>query len=441
MTIKIDPQLRDSLILRIADGLKHVKFEFGSDVFPSSFRWALELNKLLNEESLSKILKFCGSDGIADFLYSEVSRFVTDNSSQLEETEPDFLTEVDEFADPIVAARNLVDSMLALPRSYRVTVTMPRLMAKATSQFLTRCKLRDGFELLRGLELPADFPLQTGNNDRDRYLIPSRTGNEGNGDAISYAPSDDGLYLEQRLSGYVGDRDSTPVLAEAADNLRCLLGACTAVGLTQFFSFGLAETSSARFVVHRMHNKKAEIVHTEELPTDLLSFYSRAYVRQRPDDVPLAQFQKDWTNRLELVQRAFGDTDHCRRLYTACVWYLRSHLSADTLDSLLESTISIEALLGDRQPNDRGPLSDLLGNRCAYLLGRSVTERGQILESFKRIYKLRSNIVHTGKHSIEPLERRTIRESRELCGKIIRRELHLNFKASSQDAAAGDLLP
>lgn len=60
------------------------------------------------------------------------------------------------------------------------------------------------------------------------------------------------------------------------------------------------------------------------------------------------------------------------------------------LDQLLWHTVAIEALLGERGPS----LTNTLARRCGSVLGCTKTERTRIRDSLRKIYDLRSDVVH-----------------------------------------------
>ena len=72
------------------------------------------------------------------------------------------------------------------------------------------------------------------------------------------------------------------------------------------------------------------------------------------------------------------------------VKYLVKAFFAFELDQLLWHTVAIEALLGERGPS----LKNTLARRCGSVLGCTKDERTKIRDSFRKIYDLRSDIVH-----------------------------------------------
>ena len=87
-------------------------------------------------------------------------------------------------------------------------------------------------------------------------------------------------------------------------------------------------------------------------------------------------------------------------------------------------------LLGDRETADSVGLTKLLGNRCAYLLGSTREGRQRIIEEFVEVYRVRSAIVHGGKHRLDKKDRNATNICLRLCASVISKELDLH---NSQD--------
>jgi hypothetical protein len=64
-------------------------------------------------------------------------------------------------------------------------------------------------------------------------------------------------------------------------------------------------------------------------------------------------------------------------------------------------------------------------NRCAYLIGTSQEDRINLLDAFNQIYRVRSQIVHSGKHRFTADERSLFFRLRWMCRRVISKELDL----------------
>jgi hypothetical protein len=112
---------------------------------------------------------------------------------------------------------------------------------------------------------------------------------------------------------------------------------------------------------------------------------------------------------LNVCSAVFAHSDETDRIIRAGRWLFDS---------------SLEILLGDRgNSSNELRLSELLGNRCAYLVGETRTARDEIMADFKKIYEVRSRIVHSGHSRLSNKDRELFYKLRGLCGAAISREI------------------
>lgn len=285
---------------------------------------------------------------------------------------------------------------------------------------LDEFELGPGIWIIRGDRLAEDFALSYDIETRDRRIHKSIDDN------LLAEPSEKYAYLVQQRSGYIGQQKEPPVVAEFKTLWRQSLGALLAVGAIDSPGWRREPFEGAMFA-HRM-NGEPGIVFAEPLSPQLRAFYTEMSLAEEAREEALKSASARIKKRLDAAKSAFALTEHGRRLSVAAIWYLRSHISGDSLDGLLESTIALEALLGGG--NSEGTkLSSLLGNRCAYLIGKSVKDRENILSKFSEIYTLRSKIVHEGHHKFSKTERDLLTFSRNLCRKALVREMTIAVSA------------
>lgn len=75
--------------------------------------------------------------------------------------------------------------------------------------------------------------------------------------------------------------------------------------------------------------------------------------------------------------------------------------------------MTLEALLGEEEESIDVGTAALLANRLAFMIGGSPSERADIIKTFKRLYRLRSEIVHSGKATLSDDEREALNQLRE----------------------------
>ena len=79
-------------------------------------------------------------------------------------------------------------------------------------------------------------------------------------------------------------------------------------------------------------------------------------------------------------------------IVSAIDWCIQSEINLDKTMAFIQTCMGLEALLGDN--SNEGGLTLTLTDRCAYLIGKGMSERSEIKKQFKAIYQLRSKLVH-----------------------------------------------
>lgn len=80
------------------------------------------------------------------------------------------------------------------------------------------------------------------------------------------------------------------------------------------------------------------------------------------------------------------------RIKSAISWLIQSAITDDETMSFIQLCMGLESIFGD---NDyEGGLTTILSDRCAYLIGKNIKSRNSIKDMFRKIYQLRSKIIH-----------------------------------------------
>ena len=97
----------------------------------------------------------------------------------------------------------------------------------------------------------------------------------------------------------------------------------------------------------------------------------------------------------------------------AVLLYSKCTIAKDPADKLVYILVGLESILiKDRNE----PITDNLSHRIAFLVGRDLSERKNIVRSIKDAYKLRSDFVHHGA-SIESLD--VLRKFMEIAWQVV----------------------
>jgi len=87
------------------------------------------------------------------------------------------------------------------------------------------------------------------------------------------------------------------------------------------------------------------------------------------------------------------------RVKAAIEWCFDSTANENETLSFLQTCIGLESLLGDDESN--GNLTEMLADRCAYLISKDIKGRSEIKENFKNLYRVRSKLIHGVKATLE----------------------------------------
>ena len=79
-------------------------------------------------------------------------------------------------------------------------------------------------------------------------------------------------------------------------------------------------------------------------------------------------------------------------LINAASWAFDSIMSKNKIKSFIYLGVAWDALLGSA--GGSANITTTMGDRLAYLISRSRSERDEVLEKFKEFYRIRSKVVH-----------------------------------------------
>jgi hypothetical protein len=125
-----------------------------------------------------------------------------------------------------------------------------------------------------------------------------------------------------------------------------------------------------------------------------------------------------------LISKALS-REEAEKLRLAGKWLFDSYCGNNELLSFIQTTVSLEILLGEKSVSDLMGLGELLRNRCAYLIGNTHSQREEILDDFKKIYDIRSKIVHRGKSQLSRHERGLFHKLQWMTNRVIQEEIEL----------------
>ncbi|WP_156347587.1 MULTISPECIES: HEPN domain-containing protein [unclassified Sphingomonas] len=423
MTIKIPENIASEFVLKLAEGFQSncIKYDF---IILSDLRWSEELEAILPEDAREKLERFVGEGGLPKLILSEIDND-RDRLEDYEELEAgQRLSDISFINNTISYAKNIVEVIRSLPRRYSITAKMPTTLSGPVFDILPdKVNLPEGIKIRKGSSISKNIPINSSHDLIDISLFR----NWSKEDKIDRKICDDALYFSMPLIGYAAVSSSSVLGREFEDNLRAFYGVGMAIGLFSY-SYSTEGQKMPYMMGHSIDEK--EILFTEELEDDLLDRHSLLatsdFIKRTENNQ-----KKFLLDNLSQMGTVFLNNKDCRKLFLACVWYYKSMVNRRLLDSVLQATIAIEVMLGDRKAAEGVGLTNMLASRCAYLLGTSSEHRREIEEKFKKVYDFRSQIVHEGRHTLKIADRKTISIAKGLCAAIIRKELRIRAVAKN----------
>lgn len=325
------------------------------------------------------------------------------------------LTSYKGFSEPLRLARELANDIKALPRQYLLAMEAPAAFDAYISDGL-EIGLSEQLSFLSGEKLAERVSVKADPQSYHDYIAiaANRSG------FVPEVQKDVG-YFVYRTSGYIGSRWNPPLLNDFFDAVRSFYGSAISNGI--FYPMESPGKKRTPFVVvNELEDSKGELVYVSSVEEDL----------RRASNILLKAEQKttmDNGTPLQDILKPVIKMFNCRerqRMTTAAIWLLRAHMSTGAVDQVLESAIAIEILLGDREASDRIGLSKLMANRCAYSLGKSFEERRHLIEFFIKYYKVRSDIVHSGRLRITDDESEVVGKGVALASRLLCHEVNIS---------------
>lgn len=431
MAIDLHKDCVSRLIESISENLAKVRVN--NDVF-LQFDSTLDLS--LADEILpksgsikDKLNKYIGDIPLFDFLYDTIGRDIYENGTYNSDNNDSLLTEISGYSDVKPKAEQLISEFKSLPWQYAVSFELNNNLGKPVRQSIGEHKLSDHARLVCPYsDFDSQYPLKSGIKGRDEWLF------RGSGLGLrsimgSYKWNEDTTYLQLETQGFIGRYGGTNTFEDVLSTLKSFFGLSLAVRLMKIekkqLGLALSVPTKLRLIIHRKAEESWEVWTTYELPNDLSEVLNNLAINDLDGKIDASKIKGWITNRILHIALALENPSKSERLLLAGEWLLDSYVGKNELLSFVQTTVAMEILLGEKSSSDIIGIGELLRNRCAYLIGKSHSQRASILKDFDKIYKVRSNIVHRGKSRLNYEEKRLFRRLQWMCRRVINEELNL----------------
>jgi hypothetical protein len=334
------------------------------------------------------------SRAISEFLTDRLEERVRAANTHTSTAGP--LIGADGFADSAEIAAELLDALSTLPWRYRLMLPMPFGKPVNEDYESTHVSLGDEYRL-ETYDAAAAKAIVLRDIDEHDAAFRHRT--------YPTTVASDTVYFVSDAQGYIPMTEASAEIDEFVHAWKGLIGLLAVdQSLVRTFTHELGPPPpSLPVVIHRLIDDGK----SEAIPYKWLSLEdTRLLVKFAATD----RLVGNLNDAVAAIRPAF---DHAPTR-SAARWYLDSLSDDRSVLQVVQATMSLEILLGDEDESDELGLTSLLANRLAFLTERSPRRRDQVLAAFKRLYKIRSRIVHAGKASLADDERSALYDLQRL---------------------------
>lgn len=294
------------------------------------------------------------------------------------------LSAINGFSDLAALSGEIIDAIEAVPHTYAFSIPLPQTL---NSQFQSS-----------GLwELSERIHIGKGEHLHRAYDVPSLTNgkgqNFGKGHAIMVVNN---AHLVVRGTGYVLGREMSHPYHRALEDIRAMFGLMLALGLVRLNYLPATSDNEMWITLNRQVGGVFRYEGTFRLDSAWSHVLSRLVFPPTNPAVP-PQWAYAVGRHLTTLEYILASEKHGRRLKLAAQWFFDSYAGDNQLLQYVQAMVALEILVGGtKDENADVGIGKLMRNRIAYLIGRSIEEREQIMKTFDAIYAVRSNIVHAG---------------------------------------------
>lgn len=422
MALNIHPDCKIRLIEKLTEALEKARVNNKSYLNRKSLYHLFAVEDVLPQSGKIKedLETYIGESPIFDFVYGKLSRDLNENEEYNSDFPDQLLSENPNYSDIQALSTALVNELESLPWKYCFTFQLNSSIGQhAIDEIIP---LTENIRAIKkGPELVNNFQLESGIEKRDRYL-------HGGGILGLASPpswSDDSLYVQIFVEGFVGKFVTTTPEVSAIDTFKSILGILIALRLIKVRYSYSSSISKSRAYTHRFKSIW-EIKDSIELNDDI----SKTILNLEFDDLDGSldadpKKQAFLKQRLNLLAKALSHRESSEKICLAGRWLFESYCGNNELLSFIQTTVCLEILLGDKAVSDLIGLGELLRNRCAYLIGQNHSQREEVLSDFKKIYDIRSKIVHRGKSQLRMRERTLFHKLQWMANRVIQEEIQL----------------
>ncbi|MCA1475258.1 HEPN domain-containing protein [Bradyrhizobium sp. NBAIM08] len=332
------------------------------------------------------------------------------------------LSEIVGFEDATANATRLINAFDSLPWRYALSIALPKDVSDLLGSVVVDESLGPNLRLVKATkDFSGKYPLN--HTDKKRHESIHRPSLLFGPEEESYI--ENAVYLQIDTEGFIGPYGGSSPAIQAERVLKSFLGLALALRLVKVANVVHGSPPTRSFFVHK-NEGDAWTIHAK---IDLDRDPSRLLAEIEPNEMFSSASEERKVALVKLIldelKAVFSAGEKAETILLGAEWLFESYGVQDRRLSYVQSMVVLEVLLGDKATSDVIGLGQLLRNRCAYLIGKTHDERRTLLKEFDEIYAVRSQIVHRGKANLNFKERLLSGKLRDICNRVIQREVDL----------------
>ncbi len=426
MAIDLHHDCRKRVIEALECGLRQLTITNGIFIDRGSLRHLSAAERALPQTGQLRevLVNYIDEMPLTEFVYGQLSHELltagryAEGSTALAEAEP--------YADIRATAERLVSQLASSPRSYTFTIDLPGEISTFLQGITQPVALSTSVRLVPTCFLNQHFPPAAPHEALNRHIYGAGL--------LSNVPSEwSGTHMQVSEEGFVGTYTHTSPVTRVEDAMKAFFGLGLALRVfKRRLSYSLVSPQRKLIVHARGESHTWEVYDTAWLDRDASKLIEDLTLEDVDNSIPDLPDRQKWMARnLMNFRAAYATGEQGAQILRGAQWLFDSYAAGNELLAFVQAMISLEIMLGDRATSDLMGLSELLRNRCAYLVGNNREQREEILYEFREIYEVRSAIVHRGKNRLRWKDRQLFHRLRWLCGRVIQEELRLVQKDSA----------
>jgi len=426
MSLNLDARMLKAIEDRAAENFPNITVENGT--YPNFFETFIALHSsneaLPKRGDLAEIIEsYTGELPSYQFISDDISRRLNEIRKFDANNNPVKITDIEFFSDHRSYLKDAISRFDSLPWEYIFSISLPKDSIRESMfnsdgiEFGQKCSIKKS-DLLTEQTLPFETV--------PAHLEHRARGRQGIG-ALLLGPkgwSEENPYFRTEIFGYVPYTGLNNTVERVERNLESIMGLGLAM---QIFSFNQTENKAPTrldWIVHRkigdawIFDSRFNV--EESLSGAIMNIASFKFPNTYPEE--------DRDKWIKYSSEKIGkviESELNSSLVLSSKWYFDSFRKSDHALTYVRLMTCLEILLGDRSNSSSMSLSEVIGNRLAFLIGNDIKERSNILVKFKEIYNIRSRILHQGKHKLSTSDFSLMQTLKSYCERAIRAEVDM----------------